>query len=470
MRQKYAFLWAVILMAGGFFGSNTVAKAYEDLTNKNLTLTRVADIDVYNDYIINELMIDTVQQDQRDGLQVYKINLEQDGYISLLLTARNVTKTVETYGSRGFSSDTSDATLTATVYRDSKLLYPVVPQIIAKSGNKAESAQKIALDQGTYYIAIQTDKYSNWYGGTSNTGVWVKGVAEFIIYYQPVNSKEVYRPSTVGKENPVTIEKEFVGLLTATNPKDYYKFELEDKALVKINYMYGSTKNAKFILYSQEREELIAKTVAGNSVWYNVEKFLEPGTYYCSLETVTPNDGGLTNLLITQTVYPLRLTKKNKDVNTYVTVSTIDAPKEIRYVIGKLTNSELTSSKWKNGKIITEDFRFGVNKIGYYTVRVTDEYGNMFMQSIKVTSCDKKAPSRPVIKSSKAGNYVITGTAEKNSLVTVTVNRRSYTCMASSKGNFKCEISGKLIKGQTIEVTAQDISGNISIKAEATVE
>jgi hypothetical protein len=107
---------------------------------------------------------------------------------------------------------------------------------------------------------------------------------------------------------------------------------------------------------------------------------------------------------------------------------------------------------------------------GYYTVRVTDEYGNMFMQSIRVNNCDKKAPEKPVIKSYVAETFVVSGTAEKNSLITVYVNGRPLTCTASSKGNYKLTLKTKLLKEDIIEVTAQDISGNISEKAEVIVK
>jgi len=235
--------------------------------------------------------------------------------------------------------------------------------------------------------------------------------------------------------------------------------------------MYGSTKTAKFVLYSAEREELLTKIVAGNSIWYNVEKYLEPGIYYCSLETITPYDGGQTNLLITQTVYPLKLTQKNEKVNSYITVTTIDAPKEIRYVKGKLTNSELISNKWNSGKVITDVLQFGVNMTGYYTVRVTDEYGNMFMQSINVATCDKKVPNKPIIKTYKAGTFVVSGTAEKSTTVTVTVNGRAYTCTASSKkGYYKCTLPYLLVKDNSIEVNVQDMSGNVSEKAIVSVK
>lgn len=471
-RKLTTFLLSAFVIIIAFIGNGATIKASGDYTGSNLTLTQVEDIDVYNDYIINYLTIDNTLMENRDGGQVYKITLAHDGFVSLLIVARNVTAT-RTQWSNGKLTNTnvSDAKLSVTAYRDRGLLYGVTPTITATGLTKGESAQKIALDEGTYYIVVQGDKYSYTTNGATTTETKVQGTAELIVYYQDIGSNEVYRPSNVGKENDISIDNQSTGILTATNPKDYYKFTLDNKALVKFNFMYGSTKGAKFVLYSNEREELVTKMNINNNVWYNIEKYLEPGTYYCSLETTTLNDGGKYNLLITQTVYPLKLKQINKTKNSYVTVSTIDEPKEIRVVKGKLTNSEMTSNKWTGGVIITETQKFGVNQTGYYTVRVTDVYGNMFMQSIEVLSCDKKAPKKPVVNSYKKDSLIISGKAEKSSTVVITINQRIiYTCTTNSKGNFKYTLPNYLAVGSVIVVTAQDISGNISSKATITVK
>jgi hypothetical protein len=470
MRRKLLFLLCAILAtAVGAVGSRSVAEAAADYTSKPISLTEVQDIGVYNDYKTNEAIIDTRYSDGMDGYYIYKLTLEKDGLIQLVLSAKGVTKTVIKTG-KGSNVTPSDAVVTATIYRDQKMLYAVVPTVTAQGAKIGESARGIALDQGTYYIAIKTDPYSFVSTADSATTTTVAGKSDFIVYYQRVDSDELFRPSSVGKENVLTFDTVFKSLLTVPNPKDYYLFELTDKALVKINFMYASTKNAKFTLYGPDREELLTKTFTGNNVWYNIEKYLEPGLYYCSLETLTANDGGQTNLLINQTVYPLILSQESQTTNSYISVSTIDQPVEIRWVKGKLTNSELNSSKWKSGKVITDTKMFGVNMTGYYTVRVTDEYGNMFMQSIRVNNCDKKAPAKPVVKTYDAGTLVVSGTAEKNSLVTVYVNGKPLTCTASSKGNYKLTLKTKLFNEDIIEVTAQDISGNISEKTEVIVK
>ncbi len=467
------FLFAVLIWAAGATGDPKTAHAAIDRTDTVVTLTEVTDIDVYSNYNVNEVSIDTMSSTNgSDGTVIYKFNLPEDGFIKLGINAIDLKKTILKLGSTN-STETVPASLTATVYRDPKLMYAVVPTLtwkISPSGSTITESSKIALDVGTYYVVFKTDPYSVVSSSKQTTTTYVKGKAGFILYYQRVESDEMYRPSSVGLENKVGFDTVYKSFLTVPNPKDYYSFVLEDKALVKINFMYASTKSFKFTLYGVDREELVTKVFTGNNVWYNIEKYLEPGKYYCSLETTVLNDGGKASLQINQTVYPLILSQKNQKTNSYIAVSTIDQPVEIRWVKGKLTNSELNSSKWKSGKIITDSKMFGVNMTGDYTVRVTDEYGNMFMQSIRVTNCDTKAPSKPIIKTYAADTLVVTGTAEKNSLVTVSVNGVLNTCTASSKGNFNCTLKRKLMKGDIIEVSAQDISGNISTKAEVIVK
>lgn len=472
MKQKLMiFLGAFLLVACLIFGIKpAIVNAAGDFTNPELKVTEVEDIGAYNDYVTNNLMINNAlvyQGDSTDGCQVYKFSIAADGFVTYKLSCRNVTKVTQVSGRAG--STISGATMTTTIYRDAGLLYPVSPVITEKSEIDPDLTQKIALDKGSYYLAVKTDKYSTTVSGTTTLNM-VSGTAQLIIYYQPVGCDEQYRPSMVGQENPLDMETTFKGILTSPNPKDYYTFELTEKAMVKINCMYSSTNPALFTLYSPEREALLTKSITGGSVWYNVEKYLEPGTYYCSLETTKQFDGGTTSILVDPTFYPLTLEQVNQTKDSYVTVATIDDPSEIRWVLGKLTNSELNSTKWNKGNVITDALQFGVNKVGYYTVRVTDQYGNMFMQSIRVTSCDQKAPDAPKFKTCTVDTFVVTGTAEKNSLVTVYVNGKAFTCVTSAKGNFSCTLPSKLVKGSFIEATAQDVSGNISEKAELILE
>lgn len=459
-----------VIFAGAMLNSSET-KAARDYTKTELKVNKVEDITVFNDYKdnINDIVINTLDPSARDGGHIYKFTLDQDGYISLLLTCRNVKKITERNGST-VSYSSTDTSITATIYRDSGLLYPVSSVLVAKGKNASMSSQPIALDQGIYYVLVESDKYTSSSSNNTNTYTYSMGTGELIVYYEPITSNETYRPSYHGKENKLKWDAANFGMLTVTNPKDYYTFELKERSMIKLNLLYSSKKGAKFVLYGTNGEELLSKNVPGSNVWYNVEQYLEPGIYSFSLETVNALDGGETRILIKGTEYPLNLRQVNKTTNSYVSVDTIIDPKEVRYVAGNLTGVELKSSLWNKANVITDTLKFGINETGYYTVRVTDQFGNMFMQSIKITECDNKAPKIPTIKSYKAETFLIGGTTEKNALLTVSVNGKVYTCTANAKGEYRCTLPSKLVKGSYIEVSATDLSGNVSEKAEAIVD
>lgn len=465
MRKKLAVLFGIAFAIACFITpGSTPAKAAYDGTATPIKLVRVTDIDAETDYgsNYNEIKINTQNYSWQDGEGIYKMVLEEDSYVKLLISARNLDKIQIKSG----NSTINAANVTATVYRDSKLYYPVMPAVTATGDKAGISVQKYALDKGTYYIAIRTDRYSS----SSSSTIYVDGTAEFIVYYQQLASNETYRPSSKGKENLITLGSKFRGVLTIPNPKDYYMFELKERALLKINFMYDSKNNAKFILYGSDRQELMNRTFQGNNVENSVLKYLERGIYYCSVETVAKDDGGSTVLQLSQTVYPLELKQINTTTNSYINVETIAYPKEVRYIKGDLSSYEISGSKWNNGKVITNEMKFGVNETGVYTVRVTDEYNNMFIETIKVTKCDTKAPKKPTIKSYAAGSIIISGTAEKNTDIIITINNKQYTCTADDKGNYSCDLNNVLAKGNKIEVYSRDISGNISAKAVALVQ
>lgn len=475
MKLKHAMFLVFLLLTVCFIAGDKgkTVKAIGYFTSE-LQLSKVEDIDAYHDYKVNELSINTTLSNPncQDGYQVYKFTLDKDGYIRMILSNQNVKKITIQSGAKS-SYSAADTYIYATVYRDEKLYNAVSATVAAKANanNGKVELSKIALDKGTYYLAIKTDEY---YNTLNNNGVtttsYAIGKGGLIMYYQPVQSQEEYRPSMAGKENKITLDADYKGMLTASNPKDYYTFKLTERALVRFNCMYSSANPMKFILYGGKREELLTKSITGSNTLTKIEKYLEPGTYYCSLETTKQYDGGETYLLINPTYYPLKIEQVNKSTNSYIKVTTIDYPAEVRWLSGKISSADLTNPSWKNAKVITDTLMFGVNQEGYYTVRVTDQYGNMFMDTIKVNKCDTKAPDVPKIKICVAGTFVIKGTAERNSVVTVYVNSRSYTCTANEKGAWTCALSSQLVKGSLIEVTAQDISGNISEKAELILE
>lgn len=471
MKIKHVMFLGVFLMIACFVaGNQAITVKARDVFSTELKLTQVEDIGAYHDYTINSLSINTTitYPNCQDGNHVYKLVLNKDGYIKFKLASHNVYKTTILSGAKSSSTITA-ANLNATIYRDQELYNPVSTTVTAKNDSSVEMSQ-IALDKGVYYLSVNTDKYVNTLSNGTSTIAYTIGKADLIIYYQPVECDELYRPSMVGTENPITLGMDYRGLLTTANPRDYYTFKLTERALVRFDLMYSSANPTKFVLYGDKRQELLTKNISGNNAINKFDKFLEPGTYYCSMETTKQYDGGRTNLLISPTYYPLKLNVKSTTMNTYIQVNTIDYPLEVRWLAGEVNTADMTNPIWKSAKVITDTLTFGVNKKGFYTVRVTDQYGNIFMNTVEVKKCDEEAPDIPKIKTAKVDTFIIKGTAEKNSLITIYVNTKAYTCTADAKGAWTCTLPTKLVKAGVIEATAQDLSGNVSEKAELILE
>lgn len=439
-----------------------------------LTPTKVDDINIYNDYITNRMAVNT-KGIEKPGY-VYKLEVKEDSLIKIEMRSDYLTG-YDKDEKTGWKKSTAAPSVYFIIYRDEAMWNQVSNKYTATGSTKAETGNAIALDKCApgeyYYIWVGTDDPSC----TSETK-GSDGNVQMIVYQQEIKSDETYRPSAKEKKNTITLGKEYTGLLTATNPKDYYEFELKKRALVKFECKYNATeyagssyKQTWFTLFSSKDERLFQDSYAGDHVWYPKEFFLEPGKYYYTLETNTSymngamdyNDGGMTQFKITTTAYNLDLKQKGTTVNSYIKVSTIDNVKEIRMVRGKLTNSQLRDAKWNAASIITDEKRFGVNKAGWYTVRVTDEYDNMFMKAVRVKKCDKKAPAAPTVSSYKSGSTRVIGKAEKGSTVTVYYGGTTpYTCKAAKNGVYSCKIDSGLTTGVKLDVTATDLAGNVS--------
>lgn len=449
---------AIMVMIGIILGGREAVRASLLTDSDAIRITKVNDIEVYNSYEINSIYLDNGVYPYNDT-KVFKFTLEQDGFVKILLSADKMQK--NTYSSS--KNTAQEPVVTATVYRDDKMLYSVIPTITAKGSidptkhsTHGETKTKIALDKGTYYVAIKTDKYQG-----TNSHTHSRGQTDLILYYQPVTSDEEYRPSSVGRENKMTFNESYRGLLTVANPRDYYSFDLKERSLVNIKYMYESVNKFKFVLYGKDRDVRITKQLNGNNVMNTEVLLLEPGKYYISVETLTAGDGGRTRIEVNTTPYPLVLKQVNKNKNSYISVETIEVPKEVRYLKGKLTQDDINNSKWKTAELITDQLKFGVKETGNYSVRVVDDKGNMFINSIKVSACDTTAPEKPKITGYVAGGYEVTGTAEASTIVTVVYSNKRYTCTADAKGNFSAILDAKLNVGAKVEAFATDISGNV---------
>ena len=113
----------------------------------------------------------------------------------------------------------------------------------------------------------------------------------------------------------------------------------------------------------------------------------------------------------------------------------------------------------------------GLKECDTVSVTATDDAGNT-SNPTSVTvgkGIDTTAPSAPVVNLVKAGDTVITGTAEAGSTVEVTLPDGSkVSAKADQDGNFSVPVSG-LKEGDTVSVTATDDADNTSNPTSVTV-
>ena len=428
-------LFALFAFFIGISGTDVSADVISGITP---VITEVEDISVYT---ANYTLVPVTLYDKGT---VLKLDIPEDGFVKIRTKANN-------FHSVGSNNVISQAPIITRLYRDTHFIDHIGTDVTAQGVNVSDT-QPLALDKGTYYIGLVTPRDSN----LNDTKHYV-GDAEVAVFYQKCPSQEMFQPSTPISRNVIQFDQEFSGFMSDANPIDYYEFQLNNKALVKFSYRTNTNGSTTFKLFNDDDETLLTQTYSGGFVWYNIEKYLEPGTYYCSFAS---SSRGQTGFKLTKTDYNLTL----KYSLPYVKISTIDDVKEIRFVRGKLTNSELTSSKWYQGTVLDSSSRkFGVNKVGYYTVRVTDTYNNMFMKSIYVKKVDNKKPAKVKVTSCKAKNGYIKGKAEKNSTVYAYLNGYSgylYSAKVNSKGVFKLTFNSYSQPGSRISIYAVDAAGN----------
>lgn len=430
-------LFALFLFSLGLFSIDVSADTASFISSTTPKITKVEDITVYTgDYEFAYTNVSPTGS-------IMKLEIPEDGYVRIRTYAID-------FKQRSGTSPAMDAPITTRLYRDTHFIDKVGDEVTA-SGEMVSDTSNIAVDKGTYYIGLIPPRISP---GTDTTYFGSVGVA---VFYQECPSQEQFQPSTPLSRNRIEFNQEFTGFMSDANPVDYYEFKLKNKALVKFSYRTNTTGSTTFTLFNNSDETLATQTYSGGYVWYNIEKYLEPGTYYCSFAS---SSRGQTGFKLTKTDYNLTL----KYSLPYISVTTIDDIKEIRYVRGKLTNSELYSSKWYQGVALENGVKkFGVNKVGYYTVRVTDTYDNMFMKSIYIKKADTKKPAAVKVTSRKGSNGYIKGKAEKNSTVYAYIDGNSYSQIstkASKKGVFKLSFGYSLYPGTKICVYAVDAAGN----------
>jgi hypothetical protein len=194
----------------------------------------------------------------------------------------------------------------------------------------------------------------------------------------------------------------------------------------------------------------------GKSYYRSVALRFDEGT--ATLNDVPYKSGKLVNQ---PGKYTLRLI--DEFGNETVRVFTIDrtAPVISGVKSRQVTNQSVTiqyneGTATLNGKPIRNSWP--VKNSGAYTLRVTDQAGNITALTFTI---DKVAPSKPSISTLTNKSTKVTGKAEKGSTVSITYNGRTYTTRASTAGTYSYSL--KTTKaGSTVTVRAKDVAGNLS--------
>ncbi|WP_404410188.1 Ig-like domain-containing protein [Exiguobacterium aurantiacum] len=163
----------------------------------------------------------------------------------------------------------------------------------------------------------------------------------------------------------------------------------------------------------------------------------QPGKYTLRLSDATGNET-VTTFTIDRTAPVISGVKSRQVTNQSVT---------IQYNEGTAT---------LNGKRIRNNWP--VKNSGAYTLRVTDQAGNVKSLSFTI---DKVAPKKPTVSTLTNKSTYVSGKAEKGATVYITYNGRTYTTKASSTGSYRYNV--KTTKtGVTVSVRVRDAAGNTS--------
>lgn len=194
----------------------------------------------------------------------YKVNIPEDGYISLEFT-------------HGFV-DSSGRYWTAYLYGENQ-------QKLAEyyfDGNVTSYKQgNIGVPAGDYYIKI-TDR-----DGYSDKDYSLK------INFTSANNWETEFNDEVEKADEIKLGEKFYGSLMNKNDVDWYKFKVPENGEITLDFYHGyidsSVSYWRVYLYDPANEEIDRYLVPGNATEYHLDELdVDPGTYFIK---VTGYDG-----------------------------------------------------------------------------------------------------------------------------------------------------------------------------------
>lgn len=260
--------------------------------------------------------------------------------------------------------------------------------IIGKKEYLSESAPYLyhLLDPGTYYVNFEH------MGGYDATGAEATGVA---ILGQKVKSSEKVYASSFSEPTTMKNKKKYKGFLSLTAPADYYKLKLTSASNVTFTFDFATLNGnapygGKFELYSGSQEFLYSKSFSTSGASDNkFEMHLKKGTYYIVLS------GAETYTTVKYTAKSTDVKFKEKANDNGTVTLTYSCPvyfKEVFYRAGKYSKDSKEDysvwSSWADGcTLLSGTKSVTVKKNGYYTFRMTDNLGNVYINTYKVTKC-----------------------------------------------------------------------------------
>lgn len=233
------------------------------------------------------------------------------------------------------------------------------------------------------------------------------------------------------------------------------------------NYVLIVTDDAgnetKFSFSIDRTPPVISGFVEGKQSYREVTPSFSEGTALLNGKTFASG-----TKLVQEGKYVLKVTDQIGNVTTREFIIDRTTPIVSGVTSKQLTNKSVTvffneGSATLNGKNIASGQT--VEASGSYTLKVTDEAGNVTLLTFTI---DKVAPSKPSISTLTNKSTKVTGKAEKGSTVSITYNGRTYTTKASTAGTYSYSL--KTTKaGTTVTVRAKDAAGNLSTTASSKV-
>lgn len=206
---------------------------------------------------------DWVSGSLEDDVCFYKFTIPSSG---------TVTYTFQSYSDEG-ALCLKDETLSTT--------YSKIECDGSPSNPKADT-NSLILEQGTYVLKV----YRYNLGYTQYERNWT-GTYRLKISFSPANNNETEPNDTFETAMVLNENQQINGLISDNESIDFYKFTIDKPQTVNIFYRFDdkfifSVWNSDFLAitdYYQNSPEIYAESGS-----YNLEKYLEPGTYYIKIE------------------------------------------------------------------------------------------------------------------------------------------------------------------------------------------